>query len=116
MENNDKISDEINMQNLLIEHLEYLRKEIENKNSQNDKLNYVINSISNLKKEDENSINYSQFSEGILIKTQIKRTDEFLVNIGSNIFIKKNKEDLINSLKEMLNNNSIELKNLEDKY
>ncbi len=56
-------------------------------------INYIKNSLDELSKVEKGKEILCPLSSGIFVKGEIKKSDEFLVNVGSNVVVKKNLEE-----------------------
>src|SRR3989344_7834136 len=65
-----------------------------------------LDELSNVKIDSETLV---PVANGIFLKANIKEKDDFIVNVGSNVAVKKSKEDVRNMLEKQLD----EIKNIQ---
>ncbi len=56
-------------------------------------INYIKNSLDELSEIKEGKEILCPLSSGIFVKAKVQKTDEFLVNVGSNVVVKKDLEE-----------------------
>ncbi len=103
-------------QNNLKSQLEKIGREIESREKEVSRLKYLKDSMSNLDEDLEGSEVLSQFGEGIFIKTKLKDIKSFIVNVGSNVFIEKDRDGLKDTLKDLREMSKKEKEKLEESY
>ncbi|MFW6046715.1 MAG: prefoldin subunit alpha [Candidatus Woesearchaeota archaeon] len=103
-------------QNKILSQLEKLKREIQERDKEKSRLNYLYNSIDELKGELKDNEVLSQFGEGIFIKTKLKDIKSFIVNVGSNVFVEKDKKGLKKSLEKLKERSKKERKKIEENY
>ena len=106
----------MNQQREILRQLEKLKREIQERDKEKSRLNYLQNSVDDLKKGLKDNEVLSQFGEGIFIKTKLKDIKSFVVNVGSNVFIEKDKEGLKESLNKLKEKSEKERIKIEENY
>jgi prefoldin alpha subunit len=98
---------------LLEKHL--LSQQLQNIQQQIMSLDHQITELENLSldlstlRDQDNSKTFSPLGGGIYVETEIKKSDSVLLNVGSNILVKKSREDAQRLVKQQIK----QLKNIK---
>lgn len=82
------------------QHITYLKEQEEKMEDQKSEIDTTINSLSELNENEEEKEMLCPLSTGIFVKTKVKKVDDVIVNVGSNVCVNKSVDDSIEMLKK----------------
>lgn len=89
------------------QHITYLQEQEEKMEQQKSEIDTTINSLNELNESEGEKEMLCPLSTGIFVKTKVKKVDDVIVNVGSNVCVNKSVNDSI----EMLKNQREEIEN-----
>ena len=118
MEQNKEDASKMLEYQLLNQQFGQLQQQLQSLNHQLEELELLGSDLSELKDQKE-AKTFSSLGGGIFIETEIKKSDSVLLSVGSNVLVKKKKEDairIIGKQKEDLNRIKAQLENEVNKF
>ena len=88
-------------QQLMGQQLQQIDQQLATLDMQSEELNQLIESLEELKKHDKKSI-YTPMGAGVFIESELKKPEDLLLNVGSNVIVKKDTESAIKIIKNQV--------------
>lgn len=109
MEDEAKLQEKAMKMQMVEQQMMQVQKQLQQLEGQQLDLGITKESLEDLKKTEKGTDMLSMISPGIFVKTELKGTEDVIINVGANVAVKKKLDDA----KKMVENQVEEIKNLQ---